>query len=115
MKNKILTAIIFLGVFSIIFLGSCNKKIDEAYLQPNAPANPPIENILPGVIGSFTTSYAAAGTNFGTVVDATFIGRYIQYFSLNSANDTWGQMSMLGGAVDNGGGLWAGFYFAQGN
>jgi hypothetical protein len=47
-------------------------------------------------------------------VDGTFVGRYIQYWGINTSADTWGQMSMLGGAVDNGGSVWATVYYGQG-
>ena len=114
MKNKFLKSIIFTGIISLVAMASCTKKIDDAYLNPNAAVVQPIESILPGVIGGFTTSHSTQGTNFGTVLDGTFIGRYIQYWSINSSADTWGQMSMLGGAVDNGGSLWGSVYYAQG-
>jgi Starch-binding associating with outer membrane len=114
MKNKSFKSIIFIGIISMAALVSCKKKIDDAYLNPNAGIKQPIESILPGVIGGFTTFFSNAGTNFGTVLDGTFIGRYIQYWGINSSGDTWGQMSMLGGAVDNGGSLWGTVYYGHG-
>jgi hypothetical protein len=99
---------------SIIMTSSCKKKIDDAYLNPNAAVVEPIESILSGVIGGFTWFSSANGTTYGVVIDGTFIGRYIQYFGISTNADSWGQMAMIGGAVDNGGSVWATFYYGQG-
>lgn len=112
MKNKLMKSILFLAVCAVSV--SCKKTIDEAYLNPNALVKQPVENIFPSVIGGFTWFAAAAGTTYGVVVDGSFIGRYIQYFGIQTTGDTWGRMSHIGGAVDNGGSLWATFYFGQG-
>ncbi len=103
------------GSICMVALSSCKKKIDDAYLNPNAAIRQPVENILPGVIGGFTWFSSSAGTTYGVIVDGTFVGRYIQYWGINTSADTWGQMSMLGGAVDNGGSVWATVYYGQGN
>ena len=114
MKNKFFKSSLLLAVAGIVLLGSCKKKIEDAYLNPNAATVEPIETILPGVIGGFTWFSSTQGTTYGVVTDGSFIGRYIQYYALNSSGDTWGMMSMLGGAVDNGGSVWATFYYGQG-
>lgn len=114
MKIKFFKSTLLIAMVTILLVGSCKKKIDEAYQNPNALVRQPIESILPGVIGGFTWFSSTAGTAYGVVVDGSFIARYIQYWALNTSGDTWGQMSMLGGAVDNGGGLWAAFYYGQG-
>jgi hypothetical protein len=114
MRNKFFKSIFFLGIISTFFLTSCKKKIDDAYLNPNAAIVEPIESILPGVIGGFTWFTASAGSTYGVVIDGTFVGRYIQYWGITTNGDSWGQMSMLGGAVDNGGSIWATVYFGQG-
>ncbi|HEX8334885.1 MAG TPA: SusD/RagB family nutrient-binding outer membrane lipoprotein, partial [Segetibacter sp.] len=114
MKNKYLKSIFFLVIVSTFFLGACKKKIEEAYLNPNAQTIQPIESILPGVIGGFTWFASNAGTAFGVVTDGSFIGRYIQYFGIRDNGDSWGRMSHLGGAVDNGGSVWGAFYYAHG-
>lgn len=114
MKNILAKSLFLIGVSATMILGSCKKKIDEAYANPNAGVRQPVESILPGVIGGFTTFFSTQGTNYGSVLDGTFAGRYIQYFGINSSGDTWGQMSMLGGAVDNGGSIWATVYYGQG-
>lgn len=115
MKNNFLKSSILAGTIGVIALSSCSKKIDEAYANPNAGVKQPIENILPGVIGGFTWFSSAQGTTYGVVTDGTFVGRYIQYWGINSSGDTWGQHSMVGGAVDNGGSMWATVYYGQGN
>jgi hypothetical protein len=112
MRNKINS--LFLFGMVVLAISSCTKKIDEAYLNPNAAVKQPVESILPGMIGGFTWFSSTQGTTYGVVVDGTFVGRYIQYFGINSSADTWGQMSMLGGAVDNGGSVWATVYYGHG-
>lgn len=114
MKNKFFKSIMFIGITSLVALSACKKKIDDAYLNPNAAVVQPIESLLPGVIGGFTWFSSTNGTTYGVVIDGTFVGRYIQYWGINTSADTWGQMSMLGGAVDNGGSIWATFYYGQG-
>ena len=54
MQNKIFKSMLFLGAFGMLGIISCKKKIDDAYLNPNAPVVVPIETILPGVIGAFS-------------------------------------------------------------
>ncbi len=114
MKNKINKLLLFITMISLVLASSCKKKIDEAYLQPNAPIDPSIESLLPGVIGGFTTFSSNSGNGYGVVIDGTLIGRYIQYFGVQGSGDSWGQMAMVGGAVDNGGSVWATFYYGQG-
>lgn len=114
MKKKFLIPVTYIGIFSLLISISCTKKIDDAYANPNAAVRQPVESILPGVIGGFTWFSSTQGTTYGVVVDGTFVGRYIQYWGINTSADTWGQMSMLGGAVDNGGSVWATVYYGQG-
>ena len=114
MKNKNLKSLFLTGTVCLVILSSCHKKIDDAYINPNAAIRQPIEQIMPGVIGGLTWFSSSAGTAYGVITDGTFVGRYIQYFGINSSGDTWGQMSMLGGAVDNGGSMWATVYYGHG-
>jgi Starch-binding associating with outer membrane len=114
MKNKSFKSIIFIGLTGMIALASCKKKIDDAYLNPNAGVKQPIESILPGVIGGFTWFSSSQGTTYGLITDGQFVNRYIQYMGITTSGDTWGQMSMLGGAVDNGGSVWATVYYGHG-
>ena len=73
MKNKMIKPIFFLGLLCIVFASSCKKKIDEAYLNPNAPLVVPIESILPGVIGGFTAFFSSNGTGYGVQADVNYV------------------------------------------
>jgi hypothetical protein len=114
MKNNLFKSILFLSLSTLILFAGCKKKIEDAYLNPNALTIQPIESILPGVIGGFTWFASNAGTAYGVVSDGTLVGRYIQYFGIQTTGDSWGRMSHLGGAVDNGGSIWATFYYGHG-
>ncbi|HET7119183.1 MAG TPA: hypothetical protein VFI29_22000, partial [Hanamia sp.] len=113
MENKILKSMLLLGVMSIFTLSSCKKKIDEAYLNPNAPVIVPIEDILPGVIGGFTAFNSAAGTNFGVQPDDVLLGRYIQYWGSTANGENYGSMGGTMGS-DNTGAIWGAAYYGHG-
>jgi hypothetical protein len=113
MQNKILKSILFLGVFSLFCITSCKKKIDEAYLNPNAPVVVPIESILPGVLGGFTAFNSAAGANYGVQIDDILLGRYIQYWGSTINGENYGSMGGTMGS-DNTGGIWAAVYYGHG-
>jgi len=104
---------------------SCQKKLDEAYANPNALVEEPVETILPSLIGNFLGSGSAAGSSYGLGGDMLLIGRYIQFWgtystssspiSLTSANQS--NYDAMGGTVgtsDNLGSLWGAFYYGQG-
>jgi hypothetical protein len=117
MQNKIFKTMIFLGMVSVLFSVSCKKKIDDAYLNPNAPVIVPIESILSGVIGSFTAFFSSAGTGYGVQADGILLGRYIQYWGTQTNQELYGMMGFPGSppsATDNTGGLWAAVYYGQG-
>ena len=117
MQNKILKPIFFLGMFSMLLSVSCKKKIDDAYLNPNAPIVVPIESILSGVIGSFTACFSSAGTGYGVQADGILLGRYIQYWGSQTNQELYGQMGFPGAPAstsDNTGGLWGAVYYGQG-
>lgn len=120
MRNKLFKYTAFLGVMSVILMGSCKKKIDDAYLNPNAAVVEPIESILSGVIGSFTAFFSSAGTGYGVQADGILLGRYIQYWGTQTNNEWYGEMGSNGpafpasGGADNLGGLWAAVYYGQG-
>ena len=79
MKNNIIKSIIFIGIIGMIGSASCKKKIDDAYLNPNAAVVEPIETILPGVIGGFTWfSFHRRVQDMGNK-QMEFVNRYIQY------------------------------------
>src|SRR5687768_15163802 len=102
------------GLFaSTIILTGCEKKLDEAYQNPNAPVKVPVETLLPGMIGSFVGSSSAAGSAYGLAADGINIGRYIQYWGHNTVTTTVNlgtQYDRMGGATaasDNFGSMWA--------
>src|SRR5437868_6455044 len=113
MKNRMFQSLVLLGAVCTIMLAGCKKKIDEYYLNPNAPVKVPIETILPGVIGGFTAFNSAAGTNYGVQIDDVLLGRYIQYWGSTTNGENYGEM---GGTIgsDNTGGIWATYYYGQG-
>ena len=115
MKNKIINPFLFVGMICIACSLSCTKKVDDAYLNPNASVVVPIESILPGVIGGFTAFFSSAGTGYGVQADAILLGRYIQYWGTQTSGELYGQMGFPGGtASDNTGGLWAAVYYGHG-
>lgn len=113
MRNNIFKSILLPGMAALFGISACTKKIDDAYLNPNAPVVVPVETILPGVIGAFTAFNSAAGTNYGVQIDDVLLGRYIQYWGSTTAGENYGSM---GGTIgsDNTGGIWAAFYYGQG-
>lgn len=113
MQNKFFSPFLFLGMCSILLSLSCKKKIEAAYLNPNAAVVEPIETILPGVIAGFTDFYSSNGTLYGLQNDAVLLGRYIQYWGSQTSFENYGEM---GGTVgsDNTGSVWATVYFGQG-
>src|ERR1700740_3012625 len=92
MQKKFLIASFFIGVGITLGVTSCKKKIDDAYLNPNAPVIVPVETILPGVIGGYTAFNSAAGTNFGVQIDDVLLGRYIQYWGSTTNGENYGEM-----------------------
>lgn len=117
MKKIISKSLFFLGMFCILCTLSCTKKIDDAYLNPNAPVVVPIESILPGVIGGFTAFFSSNGTGYGVQADGILLGRYIQYWGSTTSGELYGQMGFPGSppsSTDNTGGLWAAVYYGHG-
>ncbi|HEY1200909.1 MAG TPA: SusD/RagB family nutrient-binding outer membrane lipoprotein, partial [Niastella sp.] len=113
MRNKFLTTIVTLATGAVC-MQACSKKIDEAYLNPNAPIKVPIETILPGVIGGLTNFYSANGTLYGVQQDAQYIGRYVQYFTTQTDNENYARMGGVTGASDVTGSIWAAVYYGHG-
>lgn len=110
-KNNIfhLTAVAIL-----LAMTGCEKKIDEAFANPNASVRVPVETLLPGIIGNFVGSSAAAGSAYGIANDGLYIGRYVQYWATNSAGNQYDQMGGATGASDILGSVWAMHYFGMG-
>lgn len=112
MKKNI---IFYLTSIALVFsFSSCEKKIDEAFANPNASVRVPVETLLPGIIGNFVGSSAAAGSAYGLGNDGLYVGRYVQYFATNSAGNTFDQMAGATGASDLLGSVWAMHYFGMG-
>jgi len=122
MKNKFFItsflsiALIALGV---IFLPSCNKKLDEAYLNPNNPVEGAIEAILPNVINQMTSTAAppagGGGGSYGPAAEAVNMGRYIQFWNAVGTGDNYDQMGgVYATASDNTGLVWAMHYYGIG-
>jgi hypothetical protein len=125
MKNNFKKYITLLGLSSLLALSGCQKKLDDAYANPNALVEEPIETILPSLIGNFLGSQSSAGSSYGLGGDMLLLGRYIQYWgtystssspvSLTSANQSnYDQMGGTVGGSDNLGSTWAAFYYGQG-
>ncbi|MEO6547790.1 MAG: SusD/RagB family nutrient-binding outer membrane lipoprotein [Ferruginibacter sp.] len=115
MQHKKLKSLFLIGAFAFLCTMSCTKKIDDAYLNPNAAVVEPIESILSGVIGSFTAFFSSAGTGYGVQADGILFGRYIQYWGSQTNGELYGQMGgPMGTNSDNTGGLWAAVYYGQG-
>lgn len=113
MKNKFFNRILVLSMLGTVMISSCSKKIDDAYLNPNAQVVEPIESILPSVIGGFSAFYSSAGTGYGLQNDGLLLGRYIQFWGTTTLGENYGQMGGTG-ASDNTGSLWATVYYGHG-
>jgi hypothetical protein len=102
------------AVALLLALAGCEKKIDEAFANPNASVRVPVETLLPGIIGNFVGSSAAAGSAYGLANDGLYVGRYVQYWGTNSAGNQYDQMGGATGASDILGSVWAMHYFGMG-
>lgn len=113
MKNRKLWILAGAAYCTMAFQ-SCTKKIDEAYLNPNASTVQPIELLLPNVIQNMAVSNAANGTLYGTQRDMQYTGRYVQNFATNTANNQYDLMGGTVGTSDAFGDVWAMHYFGMG-
>jgi hypothetical protein len=102
------------SAFAMLLFNACSKKIDEAYKNPNADVKQPVETLLPNVISNMAVSYTAQGTNYGTQNDAIYIGRYVQYWATNTANNQYDQMGGATTTSDILGAVWAAHYYGMG-
>jgi hypothetical protein len=98
---------------SLLFT-SCSKKIDEAYTNPNANVEQPIELLLPNVIQNMAISNTANGTLYGPQNDGQYVGRYVQFWATNTANNQYDQMGGATGSSDILGSIWAMHYYGMG-
>jgi hypothetical protein len=113
---KLNNKIIVLAVIISGLLSACTKKIEEAYLNPNAPIRVPVEELLPQITSTMTANYGG----HGPLHDARVISLYTQYFAthtLSAANNTsthYERMGGVNGASDNAGSIWRTHYFDVG-
>ncbi len=104
---------------SVLSMVSCSKKIDDVYANPNANVKQPVEKILPNIIANMAASSTAQGSLYGPQNDGQYVGRYIQFWATNTANnqyDLMGQTTTNSTAAtsDIGGGQWAMHYYGMG-
>ncbi len=122
MKNKyFLTTFLAMSIIAlvVIALPSCNKKLDEAYLNPNNPVEGAIEAILPNTINQMTSTAApptgGGGGSYGAAAEAVNMARYIQFWNAVGTNDNYDQMGgVYATASDNTGLVWAMHYYGIG-
>ncbi|HNR16293.1 MAG TPA: SusD/RagB family nutrient-binding outer membrane lipoprotein [Chitinophagaceae bacterium] len=112
--KKILIKFSLLPVTAMLLLSSCSKKIDEAFLNPNATTRVPIETLLPGIIGNMVGSSSAQGSAYGTANDGLYVGRYIQFWATNTTLNQYDRMGGATGASDILGSVWAMHYYGMG-
>lgn len=122
MKNKsfiTFSMAVLVSAFGIISLQSCSKKLEEAYLNPNNPIEGSIEAILPNTINQMTSTAApptgGGGGSYGPAAEAVLLGRYIQFWGVNTTGDNYEQMGGVSGTTsDNTGIVWAMHYYGIG-
>ncbi len=124
MRNN-LKYLLIIGVVAVVVSTSCNKKLDEAYLNPNAAVVEPVEQLLPSMIGAMIGNSSGAANSFGIAGDALLIGRYIQYWGTFATNyspisttaadqSNYDEMGGTVGSSASLGNVWGMYYFAQG-
>jgi hypothetical protein len=108
--------LIYSAAITLCIIGtslSCNKKIDDAYLNPNSPVKVAVEELLPPIISSM----AANSAGHGPMNDARFISMYIQNFASYTVSATRNSSTTyerMGGVVDgsdNAGSIWRMHYY----
>jgi len=115
MKNISNKFLLTITASAVLILSSCTKKIDDAYLNPNAQVVQPIETLLPNVICNMVTAYTANGTGYGPQNDGLYIGRFIQNWATSSAGNQYDQMGdNFINSSDVMGSIWAMQYYGMG-
>lgn len=102
MKN-IRKYILSIPVAAILF-SSCSKKLEEAYLNPNAPTKVPVEQLLPPIIYNMAQNPQR---------DMRYLSFYIQNFSRNTSLYFAERMGYLAGS-DASGDHWRMHYWLLG-
>ena len=98
----------------VLLISGCTKKLDEAFLNPNAAIKQPIEEILPGVISNMAISASANGNLYGPMNDGRLVGSYVQFWAVNATLNQSDRMGGATGVSDNLGSIWAMHYYGQG-
>lgn len=114
MKRLINKYTLVLTGLAFTLLPGCSKKIEEAYLNPNASVRVPIEQVFPGIIGNMVGNSSSAGSGYGPANDGMYVGRYIQYWATNSAGNQYDQMGGATATSDVLGNIWAMHYYGMG-
>lgn len=115
MKQSINKFICAVSGGALLLLGSCTKKIDEAFANPNAQIKQPIETLLPGIISNMAIQHSANGTLYGPQNDGLYIGRFIQNWATNSTGNQYDQMGdNFINSSDVMGSIWAMHYYGMG-
>ncbi len=115
MKKIVNNISLVVGAAGLLLLGSCSKKIDEAFANPNSLVRQPIESLLPGVVASMATQFSANGTGYGPQNDGQYIGRYIQNWATNTSLNQYDEMG--DNFINNSdvlGAVWAMHYYGMG-
>ncbi len=114
--NKFLKYLIYaVPVGGTLFFSSCEKKIDEAFANPNAQVKQPIETLLPGIIANMAIQHSANGTLYGPQNDGLYIGRFIQNWATSTNGNQYDQMGdNFINKSDIMGSIWAAHYYGQG-
>ncbi len=115
MKKSINTIVCLLSAGLVITLGSCSKKIDEAYFNPNAQVKQPIETLLPNIIANMGISHSANGTLYGPMNDGRYVGQFIQFWNSFGTGNQYDQMAdNFHNKSDILGSVWASHYYGAG-
>lgn len=115
MKKSINKFILTVSGGALLLLGSCSKKIDEAFANPNAKIKQPIESLLPGIISNMAIQHSANGTLYGPQNDGLYIGRFIQNWATVTTGNQYDQMGdNFINSSDVMGSIWAMHYYGMG-
>jgi Starch-binding associating with outer membrane len=115
MKKSINKFVLAVSGGALLLLGSCSKKIDESYANPNAQIKQPIETLLPGIIANMAIQHSANGTLYGPQNDGLYIGRFIQNWATSTTGNQYDQMGdNFINSSDVMGSIWAMHYYGIG-
>lgn len=113
--KKLLTILTATPAIFLLVLSSCSKKVDEAFINPNAQVRQPIETMLPGVIANMAIQHSANGTLYGPQNDGQYIGRFIQNWATNTTLNQYDRMGdNFINSSDIMGSIWAMHYYGHG-